>query len=581
MIADAETLEARRVFFASKAYYLGNPYEAEHFSKFRFRPLFRYDTITALCFKDLVTYPPLYTKEEIDQICSDPTDSLGHLMTRQQLEAMTFKHLNTTCHLDSLANLDSLKRVCLCMHVGEELQYISFLYGLTSFRKGLVEFVSASQWLIRPQHAGDVWRIQYSCFCYADYGRGKNDEDIPYAVRDIEQEITDIDSRAPGLKDGDERYVEVKIQRVARDPSLVSKGQDTHSMQHEAHSIAITDSSLPFPLSGDIDDTDSESDSSRIYRILSDEEDQDTQPVGQQEQINGSVSADTLDGDDGDVVFRTEPIQTDQTLAPRLPTTKDTRGHQLEENVNEEEEPTLPGPASGSIFVTHSEAESNQINDSLFSGPFPAELHNGPTEISNDPKIVRQRNLLDANDDNSDRRAHTDTKAIDQAPQVADLHIDETEADQRQEDPKDTTKGGVRLTSIEYLSSKTKAPLLEVADTPNPYTEEEMESYYNWQSSVDTLGRETIQKDLHQEENPSSRSTKSQQPQVMDPPLATRKANAEAKSPSLISRHQSGLPSKSVQTVAISLFFLLLVILALPPEWLSNAPRDRKGGSQQ
>ena len=119
------------------------------------------------------------------------------------------------------------------MRVGEEMAYLSFLYGLTGLQKGLVEFLNASKWLIRPQHAEHVWRIQYACFSGAAYGIDKNGELIDWNVLQIEKETTNIDSRATGLKDGDERYVEVEIQRTARSPLLISNGQDSHGMLDE------------------------------------------------------------------------------------------------------------------------------------------------------------------------------------------------------------------------------------------------------------------------------------------------------------------------------------------------------------
>lgn len=389
------------------------------------------------------------------------TDDRGIHNFRKQLEAEKVQDLNPQGYEFLIARLHSLKKVCLCMRVGEEMEYLGFLYGLTGLRKGLVEFVNASKWLIRPQRPQDAWRIQYSCFCDADYGVNKDDEEIPYALLQIEREVTDIDSRDPGLKDGDERYVEVDIQRVSRDPCLVPNGQDSHSIQHDKPSTPTTDGPLPVALSGDFNDTDSESDSNQTAGNLSDEEDQDedqdTQSVGQQETINQKLSAESLNRDDDIVVVATEPIPIDQTSATR-PLINDSPGLQSEKDTHQVEEPTIPEPVNARTSVIRSKIYSTKTNDPSLPGSFPAPVYDESLEAENDQKIARQQILLDADDDN--RHAHTDTEVVDQAPHAAgshndELHVDvETEADQKKEDLDDKEKGGAHLTSIEYLSSQ-------------------------------------------------------------------------------------------------------------------------------
>lgn len=102
-------------------------------------------------------------------------------------------------------------------------------------RKGLVEFVDASHWLIRPQNPEHVWSIQYACFSYADCGRGEYNQEIPYDRCRVEEQITEIDSRAPGLQEGDERYVEVQIQRhVAKKRSRSPSSEDGSNRRWES-----------------------------------------------------------------------------------------------------------------------------------------------------------------------------------------------------------------------------------------------------------------------------------------------------------------------------------------------------------
>ena len=243
-------LESYPLFFASESYYLANPQEVTRVLEYgcvmtrskrecRLGDLgckhvmshrFRRSIITTLCLEGFVTDVSLYTKEKIDKILSDPTDILNDGQTRQQLEAQTFKCPDSVaCY--SLKALPNLRTVGLRMLVGQEMEYVDVMYGISGMRRGLVEFVDQSHWLIRNQHPNDAWRIQYACFSMADYGCDKNDEHIARDRRCIEKEVTDIDSRAPGLQEGDERYVEVQIQRLKRDDDVetVSEVSDANT----------------------------------------------------------------------------------------------------------------------------------------------------------------------------------------------------------------------------------------------------------------------------------------------------------------------------------------------------------------
>ncbi|KAM0798122.1 hypothetical protein BDR22DRAFT_823677 [Usnea florida] len=224
-------LEAYPLFFASESYYLANPQELKRCLRegvsYRITaPAIRHYTITTLCLEGFITCSPLYTNDEIDKILSN---HLSRGRTRQQLEAETFKAVDDIAR-DRLAALPNLKTVGLRIRVGEEMIYVNLMYGVSGMRRGLVEFVDQSHWLIRNQHPNDVWRIQYACFTLADYGTDKNMEEIPYDRLRIEREVTDIDSRAPGLQEGDERYVEVQIQRHKREDKIrtTSKITDAH-----------------------------------------------------------------------------------------------------------------------------------------------------------------------------------------------------------------------------------------------------------------------------------------------------------------------------------------------------------------
>ena len=225
-------LEANPLFFASESYYLASFHELTDLIEYDYRvnpidwkhvlygystvPLFRRDLITTLCLEGLVTDKPLYTIKQIDNMLSDPTDYRSGGRTRQQLEAQTVKRLDTRACV-RLSKLPNLETVGLRMRVGQEMEHVNFLYGVSGMSRGLVEFLDQSHWLIRTQDHNDEWRIQYSCFTFGDYARDKNMERIPYDRRLVEEEVTDIDSRAPGLQEGDERYIEAQIQRNKSD----------------------------------------------------------------------------------------------------------------------------------------------------------------------------------------------------------------------------------------------------------------------------------------------------------------------------------------------------------------------------
>ena len=228
-------LESYRLFFASDSYYLANLEELKRFLRWSFiylrcfiRPI-RLRTITTLCLEGLVKECPIYSKKRIDELLSDP--NRRYARSRQELEARTFKWLDVGA-ADRLEQLPNLRTVGLRMRVGEEMHYVNFMYGVSDMRRGLVEFVDQSHWLIRNQHPNDVWRIQYACFTMADFQLDENGEHISHDRRRIEEKVTEIDSRAPGLQEGDERYVEVQIQRLKRDDD-VGTTSEVSDVDHE------------------------------------------------------------------------------------------------------------------------------------------------------------------------------------------------------------------------------------------------------------------------------------------------------------------------------------------------------------
>ncbi|CAD6574555.1 MAG: hypothetical protein ASARMPREDX12_006819 [Alectoria sarmentosa] len=488
-------MESRPVFFASKSYYLANPLELTYLighDNIYSRPFFLWDTITALCLRDLVKHSKVYTKEQVDNIFSDPTDYRRFLNTRQEIEAMTVKTLDTSLGY-LFRRLNSLRTVGLCIRVGEEMLYVNFLYCLSGMRRGLVEFTDPGHWLMRPQNPEDVWRIQYACFTCGDFANGKDDEHIAYDERCLELDVTDIDSRAPGLKEGEERYVEVQLQFPAKLHPLQEFSDGDES---DINWQTLSDCSSVEPSSED-------SDHAQLERP--------------QDQFEDESLA--------------EASEDDHVLA------------ELERVSRWTVESSLVGPQSENDHDPHEDQDTDQEDDTY--------TENG------------RMFLIDTDDDEDE--VQTEIKASDQAPQVANLeHNTESlaesapEANQIQEGPKDKAEEKGRSTIIQYLSSQSKQPLLDVSDTPNPYTDEEMESYEKWQQSAIAGNQKLAVRDSHPgKKTPPSFGRTTCVPSKTPIPK-------EKPSPNLPT--QSGLSSKPVQMGGLFLLVLLIVITSLPPK---------------
>lgn len=554
-------LESHPVFFASKSYFLANPQELEHFLECDqistpMRTVFQWDTITALCFKDLVGCFKLHSKELIDEVLSNPTEYPGLYDTREQLEAKTYEGIDTSVLCHDLKRLKSLRTVGLCIRVGEEMEYVNFLYGLIGMTRGLVEFVNASHWLFRSQNPEDAWSIQYACFTEGDFANGKDHEDVPFDVRCIELAVTDIDSRAPGLQEGDERYVEVQIQRHEED-------------------------SAPQRL---LDENENDIDG----RIASDHSDTELRDYYQarfeipQDQFETSARAETSEHDNIIAPLELESNQIDQSSLLMLQSEDGLDSHRVTDT-DQEEDQTFLGRANEKVSETQSKTSSDhQAADPSFSRSLASVTHNTPTDTEND-------RLFSTDTGDEDNQVQPDTKASDQAPQVPFLRHDSrvhpenaTEASRVQDTLKDKAKEGGRRTNINYLSGRKRQPLLDVILVPNPYTEEEMESYQKWQQQAISGNKEQTEQDSPQAQRTSSPFGKTQERQMMGQcatsPTATPKEERPS-SPALPNR--SGLTSKAFQIGAVSFLFLLLVMFTHLPGWLPNAGRDGKGSSQQ
>ena len=528
------------------------------------RSPFRYDTITALCLKDLLERSPRYSKEKIDELLSDPTGFYAISYTRQELEAETNDHIEGSV-FRPLRELKNLKTLGLCFAVGEEMEHVDFLFGLTQMKKGLVEFMNPSHWLIRPQDTEDVWNIQYASFINADFMTDKNNNHLPYDVCRTQREVTDIDSRAPGLQEGDKRYVEVEIQRRA--------GKDSSPKSLYGYRSRIYWNSVFNH--NNVGNQTSHEDQVAIPQDMMEtiEAVEATEATALAETSEEDISIPALDPE-SNRIDQSSVLELQRTASPDL---------QPDSNTDEWDDHSALNPASEEVSSTQSEPQSNrQAEDPLSSRSIVSVTSNAAADTEKDPEI-----LLDSDDE--DHQVQTNTEPRDQAPERMISHDDydfygdsATEADQTQGTIKEKGKGNIRRRKLRQAFSQKKQPLLDIVVTPSPYTEEEMESHEKWQQQTISGNLKWTTKGFHQTEKPSSPFQKSQEPKVKDSgAVVSQTTTPEDMCPSPASPNRSGLPSKSVKIGGAFVLFLLLVILSLPPESLSNGRQEGKGSYQQ
>lgn len=204
--------EAFSIFYAGKSYYLANSQDlATCFEIGRWLRVgprsFRVDTITSLCLKNLVIKKPKWKPQQIENLISQQ-----HTLNREELEAERTEHLDFQLVLVDLEDMKRLRKICLCMLVGQEWEYLRFLFRIKGLRRGVITFIDNFHWSIRSQsEQGDDWSLQYAAFPSTFYRKGKNFEILEYHDVSIQGEVLDIDSRASDLDEGDERWVEVNI----------------------------------------------------------------------------------------------------------------------------------------------------------------------------------------------------------------------------------------------------------------------------------------------------------------------------------------------------------------------------------
>ena len=471
--------EAFPIFFASSAYFFSKPPANlfESVFKISFRQVLRLDTITALCLKDFVETVPLYSKEQLDEIFSDPNNP-QNFSTRQELEMQTFKMICTS-GASCLRGLKSLRTVALCFLVGEELLFVEFLYEISNIRRGVVKFLDAKTWLIREQNPEDPWSIQYACFTSGDFNNGKDNEELSYDRRSIELEVTDIDSRAPGLREGDERFVEVSIGL----PVKKSPAQDTlSSAQDDRSSTDTYNDSDVASLNGGSHETQP---GITVPAYTTDESDieplsQDSHEIQREvspDQTEENVSAENSGNDD--VLAEVEPNSNVDVGSPILGlNSEDSRDSQEAMVTYQERDHTLSQSSSEEASEVQSgvqyslPAESSSLSRTL------ERLAPLGTMTTRDDQasLLSTSDQIQVETETSSSMAHAESSQ--HTENSNSKHSAET--DQVQQNLNVSVGKSSDHTNGTAPASSRKQLLPPISDAPNPYTEEEMESYERW-----------------------------------------------------------------------------------------------------
>ena len=539
-------------------------------------PPIRHDTITALCLGGLVTDRTLYTKEKIDQILSDPTDYRTVARTRQQLEAQTFKSLDTTACV-RLSRLFSLKTVGLRMRVGQEMEYINFMYGVSAMPRGLVEFVDKSHWLIRTQHPNDVWKIQYACFTCADYAIDKNTEWISYDRRRIELEVTDIDSRAPGLQEGDERYVEVQIQRIKSDDDMATVSQVSDADLEDLFDIPqdqVEANSHPEPFDLNVTQVGELQD---ILDLTGDEVEIDLDiPLMEYDPMEDDLQIPPLENGLSGTELEQKIFSTSEPLFVR-PQSQDDFYSQSNGQSDQENDHALSGSASRDVSGSQSKEQSDQqAEKSLLPESSPFVWHTAPKNTANRsvwltaprhtknrflwhtaPKNTENSRIFQTDSDDEDSQSQTESRFGDQVPQSTT----NTEAEAER-----------HRTIRKRLLRQVQQPLSPFSDIPNPHTEEEMESFHEWQELADLETNEQAETGVQEPIQSSSTSSEMREHGIKNPGATSQNATSIGKQPLTAFPKRFWSLSTCVKLRTISLYFLLLVVAYHSLAFILNRP---------
>ena len=525
-----------------------------------FRQVLRLDTITALCLSGFVETVPLYSQERLDEMFSDPNDP-QNFSTRQELETQTFKMICTS-GASCFRGLKSLRTVALCFLVGEELLMVEFLYELSNIRRGVVIFVDNMKWLIREQNPEDPWSIQYACFTSGNFNRGKDNEEISYDRRCIELDVTDIDSRAPGLQEGDERFIEVSIglpiKKSPAQESLSSEQDDTSSADTYDDNDVVSlyggshetqpGTSVPADTTDESDIESLSQDSHEIQREVS------------PDQAEENVLTENSGNDD--VLAEVEPNSNVDDGSPILGlNSEDSRDSQEIMVTHQERDHTLSQSSSEEIPGVQSSAQRSIPPESLSLSRTLERLALLGTMSTRDDQL----SLLNTSDGHEQIQVDTDTNNsaahAESSQHTGTSHSEPSaEIDLVQRDLNVSTENPSHHTSETVPSSSRKQLLPPISDAPSPYTEKEMESYERWLQGPISRTQEQDPKALRTKDLPSSPHEKNIEG-LVETSLKGNTTDTPAKEKSKTSSQEMSV----LLPVASLLLLLVLAILAYLP----------------
>lgn len=552
-------VESRRIFFASKFYYFETPQEAarliDYLNIFT-RPILRLDTITAICLKNFVDTLPSYSKEDIDDLMSDP--NLSRFYTRQELENQTYKIANISI-FHNTSGLKNLRTVSLCFPVGEELLYIDILYNLTALRRGLIEFIDASHWLIRPQNPEDTWNTQYASFTFGDWGRGKDNEEIPYETMQNGLATTEIDSRAPELKEGDERYIEVEIRwPVVGVPALEPRGSDEIDMDWGDVSNI-----------NDVDSHDRDSHEALLEvsqdpaadDALTERSEHDEKPAGL-----GSSST----GTNQSLFFG---LDNENSRDPQRATDTDEDIHALSQPLSED----VPSVQAGIRSELLAKDPSMSTSSALIA-------HDAPT-ATEDGRL----SLLDTGEEDDQIEKLSGTSS--QMPHAQGMQhwwynntaFAESIAatDQVQKGPRGRVKGQNRRSKAKVLLNLSSRPLSDMSNMRCPYTDEEMESYEKWQGQSTLGNKEKAVELAHPQDKTSSPLEHLHGHPETSAFMQNNAADSQEEHSAAASQDSPGVLVTIYPAGVLLLLFLIYAINTYHSERRSNVSRVSAGSENQ
>ena len=215
-------LEAFEVFYGRKSYYTANARELVHILNFGCQDSllcdnFRCEEITSLCVKDLMVKKHTPPSSMPDLLFLRWAQFFSPRTRARLIDTAypTFNHNrfhgNVEIALRNLKNWRSLSKICLCMRVGEELQYIRFLFAIPGLERGQVNFLDDHRWVAHLQPQDRDRKTLFAC-CHS-WPNYIDEVDVTFGqiMNDLENLYTACG--ASKLREGDERYVEVDVVR--------------------------------------------------------------------------------------------------------------------------------------------------------------------------------------------------------------------------------------------------------------------------------------------------------------------------------------------------------------------------------